>query len=187
MADHQIPFFGVAREFAAHRQEIMARIETVLSSGQVLQGKEIPSLESRLAKLTGRKYAVAVNSATDALFFALLASGIQPGDEVLVPDFTFIASASCVSRLGAVPVFVDVELETLNIDVSQLDRALSSKTKAVILAHTLGNPFDIKAVKDFCKPTFFQKGTSCSLNIKIKNPTTKKMTTIIKFMDADII
>jgi len=150
MADHQIPFFGVAREFAAHRQEMMARIEAVLSSGQVLQGKEIPSLESRMAKLAGRKYAVAVNSATDALFFALLASGIQPGDEVLVPDFTFIASASCVSRLGAVPVFVDVD-NTYNLDLKQAVAQLTPQTKAMVYVHLYGQMGDPETVEGFAQ------------------------------------
>ena len=99
----EIPFFGVAREFAAHRDDIMDKVESVLRSGQVLQGPAIPCFENKVAQLVGRRHAVAVNSCTDALYFSLAAAGVGRGDEVLVTDFSFVASASCISRLELFP------------------------------------------------------------------------------------
>ena len=150
MMDHQIPFFGVAREFAAHGHAIMERIEAVLSSGQVLQGGQIPELESRLAALAQRKYAVAAGSATDALYFALTASGVQPGDEVLVTDFSFIASASCIVRLGGVPVFVDVD-DTYNIDLEKAALRVTPRTRAMIFVHLYGQMGDPAKVEAFAE------------------------------------
>ncbi|RLI44599.1 hypothetical protein DRO69_07030, partial [Candidatus Bathyarchaeota archaeon] len=109
MGGNYIPFFGVSREFTAYKSGIMDRVEKVLASGQVLQGEAIEELENKVAALVGRKYGIAVNSCTDALYFALIAGGVHPGDEVLVTDFSFIASASCIMRLGAIPVFVDID------------------------------------------------------------------------------
>jgi len=148
--DNQVPFFGVAREFAAFRPEIISRIEEVLKSGQVLQGRPISDLENRIASLVGRKYAVATNSCTDALYFALLAADIQAGDEVLVSDFSFIASASCISKLGAVPVFVDVD-ESYNMDLQKAAELISPKTRAMIFVHLYGQMSDPVQVESFAQ------------------------------------
>lgn len=147
---NSIPFFGVAREFAACRHEIISRIEEVLESGQVLQGRPISALENKLASLVGRKHAVTTNSCTDALYFALLAADIHAGDEVLVPDFSFIASASCISRLGAVPVFVDVN-ENYNMDLKKASELISPKTRAMIFVHLYGQMSDPIHVENFAK------------------------------------
>ncbi len=151
MKDNKIiPFFGVAREFAAFRREIISRIGEVLESGQVLQGRPITSLENKLASRVGRKHAVTTNSCSDALYFALLAADIQAGDEVLVPDFSFIASASCISRLGAVPVFVDVN-ENYNMDLKKASELISPKTRAMIFVHLYGQMSDPVHVENFAK------------------------------------
>jgi len=150
MAKESIPFFGVAREFAAYRHEILARIEDVLSSGQVLQGKPIADFENRVASLIDRKHAIAVGSCTDALYFALLAAGIRPGDEVLVTDFSFIASASCIARLGAVPVFVDVD-NTYNMDLEKAAALVTKKTRAMVFVHLYGQMSDPVKIETFAQ------------------------------------
>lgn len=143
-----IPFFATEREFACHRQEILFHIENTLATGQFLQGPEVRDFEGRMASLSGRQYGVAVNSCTDALYFALQASGIQPGDEVLVPDFSFIASASCIGRLGAKPVFVDVG-KTFNMDLEKASLFLTPKTKGLVFVHLYGLMADPKNVEAF--------------------------------------
>jgi dTDP-4-amino-4,6-dideoxygalactose transaminase len=144
----QVPFFGVEREFAALRSEMMERIGGVLASGQVLQGPEVAALEERVAGLTGRRHAVAVNSCTDALFFALQAAGVGEGDEVLVPDFSFVASASAILRAGATPVFVDIGND-FNLDLERAAELVTSRTRALVFVHLFGLMSDPQLIEGF--------------------------------------
>ncbi len=132
-----IPFFAAEREFAAHGREILDRVTEVLAGGQTLQGDAVSSFEDALAQRLGRAHAVAVGSGTDALFFALRALGIGPGDEVLVPALSFIASASCVVRAGARPVFVDTDTRHL-LDLDSARATLTAKVRAVIAVDLFG-------------------------------------------------
>lgn len=121
-------------------------------------GRYSKQFEKRLAEFLGIKYAFLVNSGSSANLLAFMAltspllkdRAIKRGDEVITVAAGFPTTVAPIIQYGAVPVFVDIDLETFNIDVSQLDNALSQTTKAVMLAHTLGNPFDIQAVKAFC-------------------------------------
>ena len=122
-----VPFFGLDREFQVHKEACTRIICNVLSHVKVLQGREVAQFEQKVADLTNRRYGIAVNSCTDALYFSLLSAGVKPGDEVLVTDFSFVASASCISRLGAKPVFVDIN-ESYNMDLNRADTMVSSKT-----------------------------------------------------------
>lgn len=143
-----VPFFGTVREFAANRDAIMARVEDVLASGRMLQGPAVERFERRVADQVGRKHGIAVGSCTDALAFALMAAGVGPGDEVLVTDFSFIASASCILRVGAAPVFVDID-ETCNMDLDQARTRISPRTRAVIYVHLFGQMGDPAAIEMF--------------------------------------
>lgn len=141
-----VHFFGIDREFRAHQAAYAEIMQSVFSHGKVLQGKEVSDFEKKTAAFCDRRYGIAVNSCTDALYFSLLAAGVQRGEEVLVTDFSFIASASCILRLGARPVFVDVT-ESYNMDLRKAESMVSSKTKAVIFVHLfgqMGNPEDIE-------------------------------------------
>jgi dTDP-4-amino-4,6-dideoxygalactose transaminase len=140
-----IPFFAGERELAAHGRELLERIGAVLSGGQTLQGDEVRAFEEALAERVGRAHAVAVGSGTDALFFALRALGIGPGDEVLVPALSFIASASCVVRAGARPVFVDTDARHL-LDLDSARAALTCRTRAVIAVDLFGQTLDPRAL-----------------------------------------
>lgn len=142
------PFFGTALEFAAHRDAIMSRVEAVYASGQVLMGSDVQQLEQQVGTACDRRHAIAVGSCTDALYFALAAAGIGPGDEVLVPDFTFVASASCILRAGAKPVFVDIAQDA-NMDLSKAEAAITIKTRAMIYVHLYGLMGDADAVENF--------------------------------------
>jgi perosamine synthetase len=113
-------------------------------------GRFIPLFEETFAKLAGTKHAIATNNGTTALHLALVALGVGPGDEVIVPTVTYIASANAVSYTGATPVFVDVEPGTLNIDAAKLKAAITPRTKGVMSVHLYGIPADVKGVQAVC-------------------------------------
>ena len=143
-----LPFFAGAREFAALRDALMPAIEDALAGGRALQGEPVGAFEAALAAFTGRRHAVAVGSGTDALAFALVAHGIGPGDDVLVPAFSFIASASCVLRAGARPVFVDVDVHGL-LDLDDAAAKLTPRTRAVVAVQLYGQMLDPAALEGF--------------------------------------
>jgi len=143
-----IPFFGCKQEYADDVWEYQRITNEVLSTGQWLQGDPIRQLEETLGTKYSR-HCVAVNSCTDALFFALKALGIGPGDEVLVPTFSFVATASCILRAGATPVFVSVNEDTGLIDIAQAMSLVSDKTKAMIFVHLYGNMVSYEDIQYF--------------------------------------
>lgn len=145
-----IPLFSAGREFAAHRLEMLERIGAVLETGEVVGGPAVSSLEQRLATMAGRKHAVAVNSGTDALHFALTAAGIGSGAEVLVTDFSFVSSASAVLHAGARPIFVDVD-DSYNMDLDLADRHRTPRTRALICVHLYGQMLDPARVETFAR------------------------------------
>jgi dTDP-4-amino-4,6-dideoxygalactose transaminase len=133
-----IPLLDIKAQNVALKAEIMGALESVVDSGGFILGPQVEALEKELAAFTGAKHAIGVSSGTDAILVALMALGIGPGDEVLVPTFTFFATAGCVSRLGATPVFVDSRLEDFNMDPADLERKIGPKTKAVMPVHLFG-------------------------------------------------
>lgn len=143
-----VPYFALDREFDALREPMLDRVEQVLRSGQLLQGPWLRELEGALSTLTGRRHAVAVNSCTDALYFAFVALGIGAGDEVLVPDFSFAATASSVLRTGATPVYVDVG-ENYELDLAHAATLLSEQTKALVYVDLYGRMGDAAALERF--------------------------------------
>ena len=118
--------------------------KSVMSSGRVLMGPDVDVFERKIADYCQRKFAIAVGSCTDALFFSLKAMGIQPGDEVLVTGFSFIASASPILRIGAIPVFVDINPDTFMMSLQDLRSKITEKTKVIVAVHLFGQvlPFD---------------------------------------------
>ena len=143
-----IPYFALDREFEALREPILERIEEIFTTGQLLQGPWIKDFEASLAALAGRRHAVAVNSCTDALYFSFAALGIGPGDEVMVPDFSFAATASSVLRTGAVPVYVDIH-EGYELDLDHAAELLSERTKALVYVDLYGRMGDAGALEAF--------------------------------------
>lgn len=150
MAEQTIPFFGVAREYAACQKDMLPLVERTLLSGGLLQGSDVKALERELAEYCGREHAVAVGSCTDALFFSLIGAGVEPGDEVLVPDFSFVASASCILRAGATPVFCEVD-EWGNMDLDKAAQLVTPRTRAVVYVHLYGRMGDPAAVEAFAE------------------------------------
>jgi perosamine synthetase len=124
----------------------------VILSGWITQGPEVASFEREFAEAVGSTHACAVSSCTTALHLALVALGVGPGDEVITVSHSFIATANVIRYCGATPVFVDIELDTLNIDPTLVERAISPRTKAILAVHQLGMPCDLDALLAFARP-----------------------------------
>jgi len=125
------PSFGVAEEGA---------VVEVLRSGWVSQGPRVAAFERRFAEFVGAREAIAVSSCTTALHLALVAAGVQVGDEVLCPSLSFVATANAIVYAGAKPVFVDIDPLTFNIDPSHIESAITQRTKAILVVHQIGLP-----------------------------------------------
>lgn len=132
-------------------QEEISAVTAVLQSGMIASGERVVEFEKKFADYCGTTHAVAINNGTAAIHAALLAADIGPGDEVIVPTFSFVATASAVSMCGAKPVFADVDDRTFNINPHQIEERVTPKTKAVIGVHLFGQPFDVRAVQQICE------------------------------------
>jgi dTDP-4-amino-4,6-dideoxygalactose transaminase len=130
-------------QYEAIKEDINNAVLGVIQSTHFILGPQGKALEGEVAAYHGMKHAVAVASGTDALHLALLAAGIKRGDEVITTPFTFIATAEAISYVGAIPVFVDIDPVTFNIDISKIEAAITKKTKAVIPVHLYGQPVDM--------------------------------------------
>jgi UDP-2-acetamido-2-deoxy-ribo-hexuluronate aminotransferase len=139
-------FIDLKSQYRALREPINTRIQAVLDHGQYILGPETAEMEQKLAAWVGAQYCVSVASGTDALLIALMALEIGPGDEVITTPFTFVATAEVIALVGARPVFVDVEPDTCNIDVSKLEAAITANTKAIIPVGLYGQPADMDEI-----------------------------------------
>lgn len=132
------------------KEEIIA-VNKVLKSNEIASGEIVKKFEENFARYIGVKECVTVSNGTVALDLALKVLGIGKGDEVLVPDFSFISTANCVLFQNAKPIFVDINEKTFNIDVEDLKEKITPKTKAIIGVHLFGHPFDVREIKEICK------------------------------------
>lgn len=142
----QVPLLDLKAQYLSIREEINDIVKEVLESGNYIMGKYVSDFEKDFAHYCGVKHAIGVANGTDALLLTLDALGIGPGDEVITTPFTFFASAEVISRLGATPVFVDIEPDTYNINVLELEKAITPKTKAIIPVHIFGQPVNMSKV-----------------------------------------
>jgi dTDP-4-amino-4,6-dideoxygalactose transaminase len=138
-------------QYAAIRDEVAGAVQGVIESTHFILGPQGKALEEAIAAYHGVKYAVAVASGTDALHLALRAAGITSGDEVITTPFTFIATAEAASYIGAVPVFVDIDPITYNIDITKIEAAITKKTKAIIPVHLYGAPVEMDGLMQLAK------------------------------------
>jgi dTDP-4-amino-4,6-dideoxygalactose transaminase len=146
-----VPQLDLAAQYAAIGAEIRSAVENVLASQQFILGREGTAFELEIAQFCGVAHGVGVASGTDALILALRACGVQAGDEVLVPPFTFVATGSAVSALGAKPVFADIRPDTYNIDPSDLARRVTPRTRAIIAVHLYGLACDMDPIMNFAR------------------------------------
>jgi dTDP-4-amino-4,6-dideoxygalactose transaminase len=147
----QVPLLDVNRGTAPLRDEILAAIARVVDSGRFLHGPEVQELERAVAELCGVEHAIACASGSDALLLALLALDIGPGHEVIVPSFTFFATASAVTRAGARPVFADIDSRTMNVDPESVRKAITPRTRAIIPVHLFGQCAEMDALVDLAR------------------------------------
>jgi dTDP-4-amino-4,6-dideoxygalactose transaminase len=146
-----VPQIDLAAQYAAIGAEIRTAIDRVTASQQFVLGPEGAAFEQEIANLCGVAHGVGVGSGTDALVLALRACSVRAGDEVLLPPFTFVATGSAVSALGAEPVFADIRPETYNIDPAELERRVTPRTRAIIVVHLYGLPADMNPILAFAK------------------------------------
>ncbi|MFW6030285.1 MAG: DegT/DnrJ/EryC1/StrS family aminotransferase, partial [Halanaerobiales bacterium] len=159
----KVSLLDLKKQYKEIEDEIQEAINDVLESTQYIMGEHVYKLEEEIAEYTNTDYAIGVASGTDALLLSLDALDIGPGDEVIVPTFTFFATAGVVSRLGATPVFADIDPVTYNIDPEDVEKKITNKTKAIIPVHLYGQPeemdkimdmansYDLKVVEDACQ------------------------------------
>ena len=146
-----VPQLDMSAQYAAIGDEIRTAVERVMASQQFVLGREGSALEEELAKLCGVAHGVGLASGTDALILALRACGVHAGDDVLLPPFTFVATGSAVSALGAKPVFVDIRPDTYNIDPAELERRVTPRTRAIVVVHLYGLAADLDPILAFAK------------------------------------
>ncbi|MBI1371248.1 MAG: aminotransferase class I/II-fold pyridoxal phosphate-dependent enzyme [Phycisphaera sp.] len=141
-----VPMLDLSAENGPLKDELRAAFDAILDTNQFILGKAVDAFEKALASYCGVEHAIGISSGTDALLVALMALEIGPGDEVLCPTFTFFATAGVVHRVGATPVFVDIDPATFNIDVAAAEAAITERTKAIIPVHLFGRCADMTAV-----------------------------------------
>ena len=146
-----IPFINVRAQREAYKSEFLQAEQQVLDSGCFIGGPVVQSLESELAKYTGASHVITCGSGTDALTIALLALGLEPGDEVIVPDFTFIAPAECVMRLGGIPKFADIDPKTLQISPESIETLVGERTRGIIAVNLFGQCAPYQEIRRIAK------------------------------------
>ena len=151
MTDTPIPMLDLRAQCAAIGGEVRAAVERVLASQQFILGPEVEAFEQEMAAYCETKFAVGVASGTDALILALYACGVGPGDEVIVPAFTYVATADAVSLLGARPAFADIVPDTFNIDPAQIEARITPRTKAIVPVHLYGQAADMDAIGEIAR------------------------------------
>lgn len=178
-ANPQIPFVDLKTQYHALKESIDSRIHKVLDHGAFINGPEVAELEKKLATFVGCKHAIACSNGTDALLIPMMALGIGTGDEVITTAFSFIATAETIVLAGATPVYVDIDPKTFNIDLQQMEKAITPKTKAIMPVSLYGQLPDMPAINAIAKKhnlmviedaaqsfgATFQKTRSCNFTI----------------------
>src|SRR5215471_18505109 len=146
-----LPLLDLKAQYSAIRSEIREAIERVIESQHFILGPEVEGLEREIAAFCNVRFAIGVSSGTDALLAALMAVGVGPGDEVITTAYSFFATAGVISRLGARPVFVDIDQKTFNLDGSAINEKISSRTKAIMPVHLFGQCAAMDPILDTVK------------------------------------
>jgi dTDP-4-amino-4,6-dideoxygalactose transaminase len=146
-----IPFLDLKAQYRGIQGEVASAVFAVLESGQYVLGEAVAKFEEQFAGYCGVRHAVAVNSGTSALHLALLAAGVGSGDEVITTPFTFVATVAAICQAGAQPVFVDIDPQTYTLNVDQISRRITKRTKAILPVHLYGQPADMDPVREIAR------------------------------------
>jgi len=141
-----VPYLDFSEQYKIIKKQVFEGINQVCEKGNFILGAEEKKFETDFAQFCDVQYGVGVNSGTDALYLAVGSLGIGPGDEVILPTFTFIATSLCISSMGATPVFVDIEADTYNLDPQKIRDAITDKTKCIIPVHLYGQPANMEEI-----------------------------------------
>lgn len=151
MYDQPIPLLDLKAQYAPIREEIRAVMDRVCDAQHFIGGPEVEALEKEVAAYSQAQFGIGVTSGTDALIVALMTIGVKPGDEIITTPYSFFATAGCIDRLGAVPVFVDIDPFSYNIDPAQIETKVTSKTRAIIPVHLYGQMADMNPIMDIAE------------------------------------
>lgn len=146
-----IPPFDLTEQYKLIGEEVGAAVLEILASGRYIGGSPVEQFEQQFAQYVGTTHGIACNSGTDALYLALRSLNISAGDEVITTPFTFVATAETVSAIGATPVFVDIDAATFNLDLDQVEAAITDRTKAIIPVHLFGQPVDMTRLMEIAQ------------------------------------
>jgi len=144
-------FIDLKTQYKHLETTIKERINTVLEHGQYIMGPEVKELEQQLTEYTGAKHCITVASGTEALLMSLMALDIKPGDEIITTPFSFVATAEVIVRLGAIPVFVDIEPDTCNINANLIEAAITASTRAIMPVSLYGQPSDMDLINSIAE------------------------------------
>ncbi len=151
MYDQPIPLLDLKAQYAPIREEVRAAMDRVCDAQYFIGGPEVEALEKEVAQYSQAQFGIGVTSGTDALIVSLMTMGIRPGDEVITTPYSFFATAGCIERLGAVPVFVDIDPFSYNIDAARIEAAITPKTRAIIPVHLYGQMADMDPIMDVAR------------------------------------
>jgi dTDP-4-amino-4,6-dideoxygalactose transaminase len=147
----QVPLLDLKRQYNAIKKELDQAVLSVMADTKFIMGPEVKTFEEKAAEYCGAKFAIGVASGTDAILLALRACGVESGDEVITTPFTFFATASTITRLGAIPVFIDIDPDTYNIEPEQIEKKITPKTKVIMPVHLYGQCADMDPINRIAK------------------------------------
>ncbi len=147
----QVPFLDLKTQYKELEKEVVPIVKTAMENAAFIGGPQVTGFESEFAEFCESSHCVGVNSGTDALRFALMAVGVQPGDEVITVSHTFIATTEAISQVGAKPVFVDITADTCNMDPARIESAITANTKAIVPVHIYGQPVDMDPIMEIAQ------------------------------------
>jgi len=142
----QVPFLDLTRQYKIIKDEVLEILNPIFSSQKLILGEEVLELEKKIAEYSTSSYAVGVGSGTDAILLMLMAAGVKEGDEVITTPFTFFSTVSSIVRLGAKPVFADIDSRTFNLDADSIEEKITEKTRCIMPVHLYGQCADMKQI-----------------------------------------